>query len=87
MKVDFKWWRDNLGIISGKPLWLSEPDIVFFSDALNSGWGALCGDETTRGPWPSSEQAWLINAKELQAAWYALRSFARKMTKKEWRSF
>ena len=61
--------------MNGKGFTQVEPDLVIFSDASLSGWGASCGEVTARGPWTTEEGSRHINELELLAAFYALRSF------------
>ena len=50
----------------------SRPDVRLSSDASRTGWGAVCLDVRTGGPWTFSELALYINALELLAALKAL---------------
>ena len=51
--------------------------MVIESDASNSGWEACSNNLTTGGQWSASETLLHINAKELLAAYLALKTFAR----------
>ena len=77
---DLRWWRDNLDRVTGKSIWLSEPDIEIFSDASLSGWGATCNQVTSRGPWSPEEKSKHINELELLAAFNAFKSFISKLS-------
>ena len=48
-------------------------DIVLYSDALTTGWGAAIGEHSTGGHWSPTAAKLHINALELQAAFFGLR--------------
>jgi hypothetical protein len=72
IRADLKWWTTSANFTSGKPLLLSRPDIRLSSDACLSGWGAVCLDVKTGGPWSGSEIGRHINNLEILAALKAL---------------
>jgi len=74
-RKELAWWTTELRKANGKGFTQMEPDLVIFSDASLSGWGASCSDVTARGPWTAGERSRHINELELWAAFYALRSF------------
>ena len=53
-------------------------DLTVESDA---GWGAVCMQQRTRGPWSDQESGMHINCLELLAATLALKCFAKHKTK------
>ena len=59
----------------GKIIFQGEPDIIIFSDASLSGWGAVCNGVTARGPWSAKDVSRHINELELLAAYFALQWF------------
>jgi hypothetical protein len=75
-RSDLVWWVNNLESSNGKGIIPNEPDIIIFSDASLSGWGACSDGVTARGPWTLDEQARHINELELLAALYALQIFS-----------
>ena len=77
VQEELRWWLANLRDNNGKCFIVSDPDLVIYADASNSGWGAFCNGVGTGGPWSSLESLLHINCKELTAAWYALRSFVK----------
>ena len=77
VQEELRWWLANLRDNNGKCFIVSDPDLVIYADASNSGWGAFCNGVGTGGPWSSLESLLHINCKELIAAWYALRSFVK----------
>ena len=72
---DLEWWVRNLESLNGKCFSSRIPDLEIYSDASLSGWGAVCNNVTTRGPWTSLEKTRHINELELLGAFFALRSF------------
>jgi hypothetical protein len=76
IRADLKWWTTSADFTSGKPLLLSRPDMRLSSDACLSGWGAVCLDVKTGGPWSGSEIGRHINNLEILAALKALECFA-----------
>ncbi|XP_065185980.1 uncharacterized protein LOC135816808 [Sycon ciliatum] len=78
-RAELQWWIRHLQLWNGRPVRISEPDLVIQSDASStgrSGWGACCGNVTTGGRWTSAEKQLHINALELFAAQYAVQSLA-----------
>lgn len=73
---DLEWWTHQLASWNGRPVTATSPDLVIQSDASNEGWGAQCSGIRTGGRWLSQERALHINAKELLAAFLALKCFA-----------
>ena len=51
-----------------------EPDKTLFTDASNEGWGAVLGISSTGGRWLECEKALHINALELRAILFGLKS-------------
>ena len=74
-KKDIDWWFSNLRSFNGKTMISDEPDVVIFSDASLTGWGACCEEITTRGPWILADKSRHINELELLGAFYALQVF------------
>lgn len=80
-REDLLWWIENLPFIHGKPLSASDPDLVIFSDASRSGWGAYCGSSTVNGHWTASDRDRHINELELLAAFYSLKILTQKVSR------
>lgn len=76
-RKDLEWWVDHLKDHNGSPIHQAPPELVIESDASNTGWGARWNDQRTGGRWTAEESKLHINAKELLAAFLALRTFAR----------
>lgn len=72
---DLRWWIENLKASNGKPLTVSDPDIIIYSDASLTGWGGFCNGVRTRGQWGILDRQRHINDLELLAALHSLRSF------------
>ena len=70
------WWKDNIRSVVGRSIADSEPDLVIFSDACLTGWGASMQGLEARGPWLPDECLRHINELEMLAAFNALQSFA-----------
>jgi hypothetical protein len=73
--LDLDWWASNVEAVNGRPLSTLEPDLVIFSDASLSGWGAALNDASAKGPWTGEDRSRHINELELLAALFALKSF------------
>jgi len=76
---DCRWWLNRIPE-SKKYFKLRTPDIVIFTDASLSGWGASLNNETTRGFWSFLDRNRHINELELLAVELALRSFCSTMS-------
>ena len=64
---DLRWWSVVAHIDIGVPLELPLPDLLLFTDASDSGWGASLGDEHLPGSWSPIALSFLINHQELLA--------------------
>ena len=51
-REDLLWWSRKVQLREGVSLSLPDPDISFFSDASDVGWGALVGEHHASGLWP-----------------------------------
>ena len=71
---ELEWWIHNMSH-SKKDIVHPNPSTILQSDASKLGWGAVCKDETIGGRWTSGEATAHINILELQAAFFALKSF------------
>ena len=58
-------------------------DLVIFSDASTTGWGAVCNKSIANGHWNSFEAKYHINFLELKAVFLALRHFAEDLRDKQ----
>ena len=77
-----KWWRSQISTEKNK-IRSSHFDLVIFSDASSTGWGAICGNESAQGLWSSSERKMHINYLEIKATFLGLRSFVKNCSNKQ----
>ena len=55
VKEEIRWWIRSLSMINGKFFCITEPDIIIYSYASLSGWGACSDGVITRGPWSNED--------------------------------
>ena len=73
-REDLLWSARVARQLEGVSLSLPIPDISFFSDASDVGWGALVGEHHASGLWSPLQAALSINFRELLAVQYGLLS-------------
>ena len=71
-REDLLWWARVAQQREGVSLSLPVPDVSFFSDASDVGWGALVGKHHASGLWSPLQAALSINLRELLAVQYGL---------------
>ena len=81
--TELKWWIESINQWNGKSMIRPSPDMTITTDASMTGWGAHCGEEKTQGLWTEEEKKLHINALELKAVLFALKSFLKSMTKSQ----
>ena len=69
------WWSDAWYLIAGGSLVSPQPDLLFWSDASNQGWGANLIDRFVSGHWSHEEKLLSINLKELRTICLSLHHF------------
>ena len=74
-REDLLWWARVAQLREGVSLSLPAPDISFFSDASDVGWGALVGEHHASGLWSPHQKTLSINMRELLAVQYGLKAF------------
>ena len=74
-REDLLWWARVAQLREGVSLSLPTPDISFFSDASDVGWGALVGEHHASGLWSPHQKTLSINMRELLAVQYGLKAF------------
>ena len=79
-REEIQWWQQHLSQWNGRSLIQHHEQMVIRSDASLTGWGAVCGETRTGGPWSPSEQEMHINCLELKAAALALQSLIKDRT-------
>ena len=62
-REDLLWWSSQVQLREGVSLSLPAPDISFFSDASDVGWGALVGEHHASGLWLPHQKALSINMR------------------------
>ena len=72
---DLQWWLHLPRLSSGVSLCQVSPDLHFWSDASDVGWGAHLDRQVASGLWDSSQAALSINARELLAVHLGLCQF------------
>ena len=72
---DLRWWLRGDRLSRGVSLHQVSPDLDFWSDASDIGWGAHLGDRVVSGLWDQSEALLPVNAKELLAVRHGLLHF------------
>ena len=73
-REDLLWWARVAQLREGVSLSLPAPDVSFFSDASDVGWGALVGEHHTSGLWSPHQRTFSINLRELLAVQYGLKA-------------
>ena len=74
--IDVQWWYNNINS-SKNNITKSKPVIENSSDASSFGWGAVCNNIRTGGAFNLAEMKYHINAKELLAAKFSLKTFVK----------
>ena len=72
---DLRWWLDLPRLSLGVSLVQISPDLDFWSDASDVGWGAHLGSLTASSLWDQDQTALSINARELLAVQEGLLHF------------
>ena len=74
-REDLLWWSRVVQLREGVSLSIPAPDISFFSDASDVGWGALVGEHHASGLWLPHQKTLSINMRELLAVQLGLQAF------------
>ena len=72
---DLQWWLHLPRLSSGVSLCQVSPDLHFWPDASDVGWGAHLDRQVASGLWDTHQAALSINARELLAVQLGLRQF------------
>lgn len=75
-KNELRWWVNDI-LSAFNRVSHPSPLLIITSDASHVGWGATCGNTSTRGTWSAKETQCHINCLELLAAFFALKIFAK----------
>ncbi|XP_014217272.1 uncharacterized protein LOC106645836 [Copidosoma floridanum] len=81
-KEELLWWQQQV-LVSNNKIRSFHFDVTIFTDASNTGWGAVCGSESAHGSWSSSERKKHINWLEIKAIFLALKCFANEVHGKQ----
>ena len=75
VQEDVKWWLENIDS-QARFLVTTVPTFEIFTDASDTGWGAVCEGQKIGGHWTTEERIWFhINYKELLAVFFAVKVF------------
>ena len=74
--IDVQWWYNKISC-SKNNITKGEPVIEISSDVISFGWGAVCNNIHTEGALYLDEMEYHINAKELLAAKFSLKTFVK----------
>ena len=73
---DLLWWSWAIQQQQGVDLSLPVPDLSFYSDASDVGWGAIMGEQQVSGVWTPSQKQVSINLREMMAVQNGLLGFS-----------
>ena len=73
---DLLWWSWAIQQQQGVDLSLPVPDLSFYSDASDVGWGAIMGEQQVSGVWTPSQKQMSINLGEMMAVQNGLLGFS-----------
>ena len=73
---DLLWWSGAIQQRQGVDLSLPVPDLSFYSDASDVGWGAIMGEQQVSGVWTPSQKQMSINLREMMAVQNGLLGFS-----------
>ena len=73
---DLLWWSWAIQQRKGVDLSLPVPDLSFYSDASDVGWGAIVGENQVSGVWTPSQRELSINLREMMAVQKGLLEFS-----------
>ncbi|KZS05054.1 Uncharacterized protein APZ42_031859 [Daphnia magna] len=77
-REDLEWWTQADILAKEKQLMDAPLALTIFANASLMGWGAVCNDVKTGGPWTLADASRHINKLELLAGFHAVRWFAGK---------
>ena len=73
---DLLWWSWAIQKQEGVDLSLPVPDLSFYSDESDVGWGAIVGENQVSGVWTPSQREFSINLREMMAVQKGLLEFS-----------
>ena len=80
-REELMWWDNHMIEWNGKSFLSKEIDLTIDSDASLTGWGAVCQNQRTGGPWSQTECRMHINCLELLAATLAVHIFLKNKSR------
>lgn len=72
-KRDILWWLEQAAV-GVREIKIRTPEFTLITDASGLGWGAVVGEKTAQGRWQMEENELSINAKELLAVYFGLKT-------------
>ena len=72
---DLQWWSDQSHFVGGLDLSLPHLELLLYTDASDSGWGASLGSDHLSGWWSRDVSLFSIKHRELLAVFLAIRGF------------
>ena len=76
VELDLLWWFDPNHLLQGVSLEVQHPDLLFWSDASDRGWGAHLHNQFVSGRWSVEERSLSVNLRELRALRLGLLHFS-----------
>ena len=79
--IELNWWENHISNSFGYINQDFIPDLIIYTDASKSGWGSVLKEFKTRGYWSVEQMDFSINALELKAIYYSIKSFLHLLDK------
>ena len=79
IKSGLFWWSDARHLLASVSLVSPQPDLLFWSDASDQGWGAALLDQFVLGRWLVVERSYSIHLREFRAFRLGLLHFGRHL--------
>lgn len=86
MKIDLMWWIEHVET-QHRRIIHPGTEIVLYTDASDLGWGGCLYHQSVNGRWTEEEIRLHINARELKAVFFTLKSFAKEIRGKHIKVF
>lgn len=74
---ELQWWIQTIPSVSN-PIRRGNYNLELFSDASQTGWGIVCGNQRLHGFWDDNEKKFHINYLELLSVYFALKCFTKE---------
>lgn len=79
-REELLWWAREARRHNGTPMHGSLPEITLTTDASQTGWGCVCGQQTISGFWASEDSAQSSNYRELKAVVLSVEQLAKELS-------